>query len=129
MPSPDKHETEPTFKIVTTASNEIEAAMIAGCLENAGIRCVYGQTLRSAYRPSDIYVAEADLERAREVLNAASDADDPAPEPTQTIPAKDGDIEIPVPSRKDFLSVVERVAGRALRKRPDETGQPPGRSD
>jgi hypothetical protein len=51
------------------------------------------------------------------------------PEPTQTIPAKDGDIEVPVPSREDFLSVVEKVTGPGLRKRPDGTDQPPERSE
>jgi hypothetical protein len=49
-------------------------------------------------------------------------------EPTQAIPAKDGDLEVPIPSREDFLSVVEKVAGRGLRKRPDETDGPPERS-
>jgi hypothetical protein len=55
--------------------------------------------------------------------------DDHEPEPTQTIPAKDGDIEVPIPSREDFLNVVRKVAGPALRKRPDETNRPPERSE
>jgi hypothetical protein len=55
--------------------------------------------------------------------------DEHEPEPTQTIPAKDGDIEIPVPSRDDFLGVVKKVAGPGLRKRPAETDQPPQRSE
>jgi hypothetical protein len=46
---------------------------------------------------------------------------------TQMIPAKDGDIEVPVPSREDFLSVVEKVAG--LRKPPAATDQPPEQSE
>lgn len=50
-------------------------------------------------------------------------------EPTQVIPAKDGDLEIPVPSRKDFLGVVKKVAGPGLRKRLDETSEPPERSE
>lgn len=50
-------------------------------------------------------------------------------EPTQTIPAKDGDLEVPVPSREDFLSVVEKVAGPGLRKRPAGTDPPPERSE
>lgn len=50
-------------------------------------------------------------------------------EPTQTIPAKDGDIEVSIPSRDDFLETVRKVAGPGLRKRPDETDQPPGRSE
>jgi hypothetical protein len=51
----------------------------------------------------------------------------PEQQATQMIPAKDGDIEVPVPSREDFLSVVEKVAG--LRKPPAETDQPPEQSE
>lgn len=36
--------------------------------------------------------------------------DEHGQEPTQSIPAKDGDLEVPIPSRDDFLSVVEKVA-------------------
>jgi len=31
----------------------------------------------------------------------------------QSIPAKDGDIEVPIPSRDEFLSVVQKVARSA----------------
>jgi hypothetical protein len=63
-------------------------------------------------------------------LRSPSMADDKhKPEPTQTIPAKDGDIEVPIPSRKDFLSVVEKVVGGGFRKRPAEKDQHPGQSD
>jgi hypothetical protein len=48
--------------------------------------------------------------------------------PTQLIPAKDGDLEVPIPSREDFLSVVEKVSRPGLRKRPDETDESPERS-
>jgi hypothetical protein len=48
------------------------------------------------------------------------------PKPTQIIPAKDGDIDVPIPSREDFLSVVEKVA--KLRKPPDETDEQPEQS-
>ena len=51
------------------------------------------------------------------------------PEPTQEIPTKDGQpLVVPVPSRRDFLSVVEKVAG-GLRKRPAETDEPPEQSE
>lgn len=50
-------------------------------------------------------------------------------EPTQTIPAKDGDIEVPIPSRDDFLGVVKKVAGPGLRKRPDGKDRTPERSE
>jgi len=51
------------------------------------------------------------------------------PSHTQTIPAKDGDIEVPIPSRDDFLKTVRKVAGPALRKQPDEIDRPPERSE
>jgi hypothetical protein len=51
------------------------------------------------------------------------------PKPTQTIPAKDGDIEVPIPSRDDFLKTVKKVAGPGLRKQPDEIDRPPERSE
>jgi hypothetical protein len=50
-------------------------------------------------------------------------------EPTQTIPAKDGDLKVPIPSREDFLETVKKVAGPGLRKQPDETDRPPERSE
>ncbi|HEX4114727.1 MAG TPA: hypothetical protein VHY18_02515 [Solirubrobacteraceae bacterium] len=37
-----------------------------------------------------------------------------------------GDIEVPIPSREDFLGTVRKVAGPGLRKQLDETDQPPG---
>jgi hypothetical protein len=49
--------------------------------------------------------------------------------PMQAIPAKDGDLEVPIPSRDEFLNVVDRVAGRGLRKRPDEKDWPPEQSE
>jgi hypothetical protein len=51
------------------------------------------------------------------------------PEPTQSIPAKDGDIEVPIPSRDDFLETVRKVAGPALRKQPGEKDRPSERSE
>lgn len=50
------------------------------------------------------------------------------PKRIQTIPAKDGDIEVPIPSRDDFLETVRKVVGPGLRKRPDEIDRPPERS-
>lgn len=50
-------------------------------------------------------------------------------EPTQTIPAKDGDIEVPIPSREDFLKTVRKVADPGLRKQPDEKDRPPEQSE
>jgi len=55
-------------------------------------------------------------------------ADEKQAKPTQSIPAKDGDIEVPIPSREDFLRTVEKVAP-GLRKPPDETDEPPERSE
>jgi hypothetical protein len=51
------------------------------------------------------------------------------PKPTQSIPAKDGDLEVDIPSRDEFVKLVERVAPPALRKRPAETDEPPERSE
>jgi hypothetical protein len=48
-------------------------------------------------------------------------SDDHEQDPTQWIPAKDGDIEVPIPSRDDFLSVVKKVADApGVRKRSAE---------
>jgi hypothetical protein len=56
-------------------------------------------------------------------------ADEKPDEPTQEIPAKDGDLEVPVPSRRDFLRFVDRVTGAGRRKRPDEKDPTPPRSE
>lgn len=54
----------------------------------------------------------------------------PEAKPTQVIPAKDGDFEVPIPSREDFLNVVKKVADAPeVRRRSDETGRPPERSE
>ncbi len=54
----------------------------------------------------------------------------PDAEPTQVIPAKDGDFEVPIPSREDFLNVVKKVAGApGVHRRSDETDPPPERSE
>lgn len=52
-------------------------------------------------------------------------------EPTQIIPAKDGDIEVPIPSREDFDRLVRKVAVRPdeLRTPLGEKDAPPDRSD
>jgi hypothetical protein len=57
-------------------------------------------------------------------------ADDHDEEPTQNVPTVDGEpLKVPVPSRKDFLSVVEKVAGGGFRKQPAEKDQPPERAE
>ena len=61
------------------------------------------------------------------LVSMSGDGDTGKREPTQSIPARDGDLEVPVPSRKDFLSFVDRVAP-GLRKRPAATDEPPERS-
>ncbi len=48
-------------------------------------------------------------------------------EPKQTTPAG---LRIPIPKREDFERLVKKVAPPpAGRKRPDETGEPPERSE
>jgi hypothetical protein len=55
-------------------------------------------------------------------------SDDHEPEPTQAIPTTDGEpLIVSVPSRGEFDSLVRKVAG--LRKRPDETDEPPEQSE
>jgi Putative prokaryotic signal transducing protein len=62
------------MKIVTTVSNEFEAGMVAGLLSDAGIRSmqelsgsgVAGRVGGGGAR--DVYVAEQDFDRAREIL-------------------------------------------------------------
>ncbi|HXY84883.1 MAG TPA: DUF2007 domain-containing protein [Gaiellaceae bacterium] len=64
---------------LTIATNDVEAEVICGLLETAGIQAVQRQTdvatgagLGFSYvGPREILVAESDLERAREVLEAA----------------------------------------------------------
>jgi hypothetical protein len=56
---------------VTTATDEMQQAVIIGCLSDAGIHCMGGgaqMPRRGAAGPHDVYVRAADLERAREVL-------------------------------------------------------------
>jgi Putative prokaryotic signal transducing protein len=65
---------EPGLRVVATANNEIEAAMMAGYLQSAIIRSTYRQGFRSAGGTHDVYVNEADLERAREALSTAEEA-------------------------------------------------------
>jgi hypothetical protein len=55
-------------------------------------------------------------------------SDDKQKEPKQIIPAIDGDIEVPIPSRDDFLRTVEKVAP-GLRRPPAETDEPPEQSE
>jgi hypothetical protein len=63
------------LEIVTTVSSEPEAALVVGRLADAGIRTMtrppMGALGWSASRARDVYVAERDLVRAREVLSAA----------------------------------------------------------
>lgn len=59
--------------IATTASNEIEAAMVAGCLRDAGIVCMYREGFRGEGGSRSVYVRKDDLERAREALSLKED--------------------------------------------------------
>ena len=61
------------LKIVTTVSNEAEAEMVGERLSEAGIRHMTrsaggGIRVLGAAAARDVYVAEQDLERAREAL-------------------------------------------------------------
>jgi hypothetical protein len=60
------------FMSVVTASNEPEAAVLLGRLQEAGIRCVADPPMnalgRLAGRRHSVLVAAADVEKARDVL-------------------------------------------------------------
>jgi hypothetical protein len=60
------------LKIVTTVSNELEAEIVVGRLAEAGIHCMQsGGALRPGVGGGcSVYVEEADLDRAHEVLKA-----------------------------------------------------------
>jgi Putative prokaryotic signal transducing protein len=66
------------LKILTTVSNEFEAQMVVGLLSDAGIHSM--QELGGAGAAGrvggggarDVYVAEQDLDRAREVLDQSA---------------------------------------------------------
>jgi hypothetical protein len=60
------------LKIVATAVDEVQRALIMGRLSGAGIACMGGAAERNwnTIRSRDIYVRAADLERAHEVLKA-----------------------------------------------------------
>lgn len=64
-----------SLRVVTTVTNEPEASMICELLAQSGIGAIQklGSGVGSAWGgagPRDVYVEEADLERAREVLSA-----------------------------------------------------------
>jgi Putative prokaryotic signal transducing protein len=59
------------LRVVATAPNEPDAAIVLGRLEEAGIRCAAKPpmgTYKMASKTRKIYVREADLERARAVI-------------------------------------------------------------
>ncbi len=70
----DQRDSHPELKVAAGASNEMQAAMICGLLSDAGIRNLTKPGTGSrglgwaAGGHRWIYVEEADLERAREVL-------------------------------------------------------------
>jgi len=62
------------FKVVATVNNDLEATVVCGRLEEAGIHCTQQPSGRGgAWNPAsgrDVCVAEEDFDRAREVLDA-----------------------------------------------------------
>src|SRR5450759_290704 len=62
------------FKIVTTANNDLESAVVCGRLSEAGIHSMQQPSGRGGtWNPAgarDVYVAAQDFDRAREVLKA-----------------------------------------------------------
>jgi Putative prokaryotic signal transducing protein len=125
------------LKIVTSVSNEPEAAMVCDLLSQAGIGAIQKQSsgVGSAWSGAgvrDVYVEEQDLDRAREVLNVGGISEEEltreeemAERATQlTQPeGKDTDgnraepIEIPVPKVSTFRAAIRKVA-QPLRSEP-----------
>jgi hypothetical protein len=69
------------LKVLTVAENGLEANMICGALESAGIEAsTLGRDVTGRGAPrrggTKIYVREQDLEQARETLAAASNVDE-----------------------------------------------------
>lgn len=59
------------LKVVATAPNEPDAAIVLGRLEEAGIRCTANPpmgTYKKALAMRRIYVSEVDVQRARAVI-------------------------------------------------------------
>jgi hypothetical protein len=71
------------LKIVTTVGNELEADLVCGLLADVGIHSMQQASARGGQWnpgvPYDVYVAEHDLERAREVLSETDGAAGDAP--------------------------------------------------
>jgi hypothetical protein len=64
---------------LTTASNELEADIILSRLTEAGVRAWESNSLGGrpgSAGPRDIYVDDADLERAMQALKEAEDVDE-----------------------------------------------------
>jgi hypothetical protein len=64
---------------LTTASNEFEADIVLSRLRDAGISAWESNSLGGrpgSAGPRDVYVEDADLERARQALAAAQDVDE-----------------------------------------------------
>jgi hypothetical protein len=67
------------LKVVASASNEFEADMVCGLLSDAGIRSIQrlsGAGVAGRFGGGgarDVLVAEADFDRARDVLNESAE--------------------------------------------------------
>jgi hypothetical protein len=63
---------------LTTAVNGLEASMLVGALEAAGVRATLatGPRSRPQWAACSVYVAEQDLEQAREVMSAKPMSED-----------------------------------------------------
>jgi hypothetical protein len=127
----DTHDLE----IVTSVSNEPEAAMVCDLLSQAGIGAIQKQSsgVGSAWSGAgvrDVYVEEQDLDRAREVLNVEGTSEEEltqeeeaAERATQLTQPKGKDklgnpaepIEIPVPKVSTIRAAIRKLA------QPDES--------
>jgi hypothetical protein len=68
----------PRLAKLTTVGNGLEATMLVGALEAAGVPATLatGPRSRPQWVARSVYVAEQDLDRAREVMNAKPMSED-----------------------------------------------------
>src|SRR6202167_2860939 len=119
------------LKIVTTASNAMEAELAIGRLSEAGIHCMQGSGVAWGVvgGGSSVYVEETDLDRAREVLRAdeggfdeeelvrLSDeageeamGDDSSSTPPTQPKSTDREVEPPEPEKHGLFETLENLA-------------------
>jgi len=111
------------LRILITVGNEAEAQMICEWLAEARIRSLpriaSGGVRLGAAAAREVYVAAEDHARALQVVNAEVPTDaelaalSEAAATQQSRPARGEPVEIPVPTRSEFLAALELAAATA----------------